>query len=120
MSVACAKISERFRRGSAPSPVQSPVADLPYDKAVEATASMVEKWKMEQPSLPGLEVLRSAPDALRCADDLDRWISQNQISNPGITAALVVSQFTHCFVACGRAHETAFAQIDMVCPPDFI
>ncbi|KAF3050824.1 hypothetical protein E8E11_006527 [Didymella keratinophila] len=55
MSAAWGRISQRCRRAPEPPPLQSPVADLPYDEAVEATTSMVEQWKIEQPSLPDLK-----------------------------------------------------------------
>jgi hypothetical protein len=70
MSGAWGQISQRFRHPPTPPQLQSPVADLPYDQAVEVTASMVEQWKVEQPSLPHLEVPRSTYSSLCWADRL--------------------------------------------------
>lgn len=113
MSAVWGNISPRFRRAPAP-PLRSPVADLPYDEAIEATASMVEQWKMEQPSLPDLEVQRSVVGSLCCADCFCRAIFQNRRQSPGTTAALAASQYTRSLVACTRAHETGFARIATV------
>jgi hypothetical protein len=100
MSSAWGRISQRFGRTPSPPQFQSPVADLPYDEAVGATASMVEQWKMEQPSVPDLEVPCSVVCSLCCADCFCRTISWNQKLSRGTTAALAASQYTRSFVAC--------------------
>ncbi|KAF3036714.1 hypothetical protein E8E12_007126 [Didymella heteroderae] len=56
MSAIWDKASQRLQRAWTPPTLQSPVADLPYSEAAEATASMIEEWKMEQPSIPDLEL----------------------------------------------------------------
>lgn len=59
MSSIWARISQRFSRAPRalpPPPLESPVADLPYDEAVAATASMIEEWQRKHPSFPDLEV----------------------------------------------------------------
>lgn len=70
------KISHPFRRtpSALVNPIQSPVTDLPYDEAVESTASMIEEWKKKQPPLPDdLEVLVSAVSgSVSCTDCLCR------------------------------------------------
>ncbi|KAF1923794.1 uncharacterized protein M421DRAFT_9404 [Didymella exigua CBS 183.55] len=53
------KIRRGFGRAPSvppPPPVGSPVADLPYDEAVAATAAMIEEWRMTQPVFPDLEL----------------------------------------------------------------
>jgi hypothetical protein len=67
MSAIWYKISKCFRRAPTPSPLQSPVAEMPYDEAVESTAAMIEDWKKKQPSLPDPEVPRSAVGSICCA-----------------------------------------------------
>lgn len=68
MSAVWRSISQRFRHPPILRRIESPVATLPYDEAVDAVTSMIEQWKMEQPSLPDLEVLRSCDGSLSCAD----------------------------------------------------